>query len=104
MPDAGSVAAKIAWLAAHDRDRLEASAWVLAPRDLVAWWLTGAVATDATMASRSGLYDGDDVVVEELAGTAATKVVPRPGVGPGDRSGQPGGRPGRSAWWAAPRW
>ena len=76
VPDAGSVAAKIAWLAAHDRDRLEASAWVLAPRDLVAWWLTGAVATDATMASRSGLYDGDDVVVEELAGTAATKLAP----------------------------
>ena len=74
--DAGSVAAKVAWLATHDRDRLEASAWVLAPRDLVAWWLTGAVATDATMASRSGLYDRDGHVVAELAGTAATKLAP----------------------------
>ena len=50
--EAGSVAAKIAWLADHDGGRLDASRWLLTPRDLVAWRLTGEVATDATMASR----------------------------------------------------
>ena len=57
--DAASTAAKLAWLRAHQAERLAASAWVLAPRDLVVWWLTGVVATDPTMASRSGLYDLD---------------------------------------------
>jgi xylulokinase len=74
--DAGSVAAKIAWLADHDRRRLAASAWLLTPRDLVAWHLTGEVVTDATMASRTGLYDIDGQVVGELAGTAATNLAP----------------------------
>ncbi|HEV3132978.1 MAG TPA: FGGY family carbohydrate kinase [Acidimicrobiales bacterium] len=74
--DAGSVAAKIAWLAGHDPRRLEASAWLLAPRDLIAWQLTGSVATDATLASRTGLYDVDGRVVEELAGVAATRLPP----------------------------
>ncbi len=74
--DSGSVAATIAWLAAHDRDRLEASAWVLAPRDLVVWWLTGIVATDVTMASRSGLYDAEGRPDGEVAGTAASRLPP----------------------------
>jgi xylulokinase len=81
-PDTGSVAATIAWLAAHDRDRMDASAWVLAPRDLVAWWLTGTVATDVTMASRSGLYDEQGRPDEALAGLAASKLAP---VLPSDR-------------------
>jgi xylulokinase len=80
--DAGSVAAKIAWLAGHDRRRLDASAWLLAPRDLIAWRLTGSVATDATLASRTGLYDVDGRVVEELAGAAATRL---PSVVPSDQ-------------------
>jgi sugar (pentulose or hexulose) kinase len=74
--DAGSVAAKIAWLAGHEGERLAASSWILAPRDLVAWWLTGEVVTDATMASRSGLYDVQGRVVGELVGTAAAKLPP----------------------------
>jgi xylulokinase len=74
--DAGSVAAKIAWLADHDRQRLAASAWLLAPRDLIAWRLTGEVVTDATMASRTGLYDVDGRMVGELAGLAATSLPP----------------------------
>ncbi len=75
-PDTGSVAATIAWLAAHDRDRLEASAWVLAPRDLVVWWLTGTVATDVTMASRSGLYDAGGRPDGVAAGMAASRLAP----------------------------
>jgi xylulokinase len=74
--DAGSVAAKIAWLAAHDGPRLAASAWLLAPRDLIAWRLSGEVVTDATMASRTGLYDIDGQVVGELAGPAVTNLAP----------------------------
>ncbi len=74
--DAGSVAAKIAWLGTHDGQRLAASSWLLAPRDLVVWQLTGEVVTDATMASRTGLYDLDGRVVGGLAGPGATRLPP----------------------------
>jgi xylulokinase len=74
--DAGSVAAKLAWLEAHDPKRLENAAWVLAPRDFVAWRMTGEVATDQTMASRTGLYDLDGRTVAELTGTASAKLAP----------------------------
>lgn len=74
--EAGSVAAKIAWLADSGADRLGASAWVLTPRDFLAWRLTGEVVTDPTMASRSGLYDLDGRVVDELAGAAGSKLAP----------------------------
>jgi xylulokinase len=81
--DAAAVAAKLAWLATHQRRRLDASAWILTPRDLVAWRLTGAVATDPTMASRSGLYDADGQVVEALVDPAAARLLPP--VVPSDR-------------------
>ncbi len=74
--DAGSVAAKIAWLLAHQPERVEASAWMLAPRDLIAWRLTGIVATDATLASRTGLYGADGQVAEELVGRARSMLPP----------------------------
>jgi xylulokinase len=80
--EAGSTAAKIHWLAGNQADRLDASAWVLAPRDVIGWRLTGEVVTDPTMASRSGLYDLDGRVVDELAGPALTKLAP---VVPSDR-------------------
>ncbi|MGD0311480.1 MAG: FGGY family carbohydrate kinase [Acidimicrobiales bacterium] len=80
--DAASVAAKIAWLTAHDPDRLAACAWILTPRDLVVWWLTGVVCTDATMASRSGLYDREGRLVYALAGDSARRLAP---VFPSDR-------------------
>ncbi len=80
--DAASVAAKLAWLRAHQRRRLDASAWVLTPRDLVVWRLTGEVATDPTMASRSGLYDAGGEVVAALVGPAARMLPP---VVPSDR-------------------
>ena len=63
-PDAASVAAKVAWLAAEEPNRLRAARWLLAPRDLLLWRLTGTVSTDWTLASATGLYtttaaDGD---------------------------------------------
>jgi len=74
--DGASVAAKIAWLAVHQAERLDASRWILTPRDLIAWWLTGEVATDVTMASRSGLYDADGRVVGELVARAGDRLPP----------------------------
>ncbi len=74
--DGGAVAAKIAWIAAHQPGRLAASDWLLSPRDLVVWRLTGEVLTDATLASRTGLYDTGGEVVPELAGAAAGKLPP----------------------------
>jgi xylulokinase len=55
--DAGSVAAKVSWLSGHEPDRLEAARWLLAPRDLLAWRLTGELCTDHTLASATGLYE-----------------------------------------------
>jgi len=74
--DSGSVAAKVAWIATHQAERLAASDWLLSPRDLVLWRLTGEVATDTTLASRTGLYDVEGNLVEELAGAAMGRLPP----------------------------
>ncbi len=74
--DAGSVPAKMAWLARHEPERLADAAWILAPRDLVAWWLTGAVATDPTMAWRTGLYGEDGGIDQERCRSAMDKLAP----------------------------
>ncbi|MHB1777155.1 MAG: xylulokinase [Acidimicrobiales bacterium] len=74
--DGGSVAAKIAWLRTHEPDRLAASAWLLSPRDLVVWRLTGEVVTDSTLASRSGLYDLSGRLVDTLAPGVAPLLPP----------------------------
>ena len=72
--DAGAVAAKLAWLAEHQPERIEAADVILSPRDLVVYRLTDQVVTDATFASRSGLYDFDGNAVRELAGPALGKL------------------------------
>jgi sugar (pentulose or hexulose) kinase len=72
--DAGAVAAKLAWLAEHQPERVEAADVILSPRDLVVYRLTDQVVTDATFASRSGLYDFDGNAVRELAGPALGKL------------------------------
>ena len=72
--DGGSVAAKVAWLAAHEPERLHRARWLVGPKDLVVWRLTGELCTDVTLASATGLYEwaGDEPkVVPELAGPAA---------------------------------
>jgi len=74
--DGGAVAAKIAWIASHQPGRLAACDWLLSPRDLVVWRLTGEVVTDPTLASRTGLYDIEGQPVEELVGPAAGKLPP----------------------------
>ncbi len=72
--DAGTVAAKLAWMRAHEPDRLAAARWLLAPRDLVVWQMTGTTTTDVTLASATGLYGDDDVPVPEAAGLLPTAV------------------------------
>jgi xylulokinase len=72
--DAGSVASKLAWLAAHEPERLASCDVILSPRDLVLLRMTDEVVTDATFASRSGLYDFDGNAVRELAGPALGKL------------------------------
>jgi xylulokinase len=72
--DAGAVAAKLAWLAQNQPERLEAADVILSPRDLVVYRLTDQMVTDATFASRSGLYDFDGNAVRELTGPALGKL------------------------------
>jgi xylulokinase len=55
--DGACVPAKINWLAAHRPHLLAEAAWIVGPKDLVAWHLTGEVATDHASTSVSGCYD-----------------------------------------------
>ncbi len=75
--DGAAVGAKIAWLAAHRPEPFDSTAWIMTPRDLVVWHLTGHAVTDVTMASRSGLYEADGSPVEGLAGPAGARLPPR---------------------------
>ncbi len=79
--DAGAVAAKLAWLAKNEPGRLESADVILSPRDLMVYRMTDQLVTDATSASRSGLYDFDGNAVRELAGPALGKL---PSVVPSD--------------------
>jgi len=72
--DAAAVAAKIRWLRANEGDRLASARWLLSPRDLMVWRMTGAVRTDTTMASATGLYDRSGEPVAELVGPAAGRL------------------------------
>ena len=75
--DAGSVAAKLSWIRTHEPQRLESARWILAPRDLVVWRLTGELFTDTTLASATGLYEWphtEPSLVPELAGALAEKL------------------------------
>ncbi len=80
--DGASVAAKLAWLHDQQPDRMARASWVLTPRDLVVRWLTGVVATDPTMASRSGLFLPDGRVDRSLVEGAEALLAP---VHPPDR-------------------
>ncbi len=109
--DGASPVAKVAWLAAHEPDRLAASRWLLTPRDLLVWRMTGEVLTDSTMLSAAGLGEvpggplpalralladrlppvvAPDSVAGSLSPAAAAELGLRPGlpvvVGAGDRA------------------
>ena len=65
VPDARSVAAKVAWLRRHEPARLDGPRWILGPRDLVVFHLTGRAVTDPSVASRSGLLAIDGTALED---------------------------------------
>src|SRR6202046_4809781 len=83
--DAGAVAAKLAWIAAYEPERLAACDAIVSPRDLVLLRMTDEVVTDVTFASRSGLYDFDGNALRELAGPVLGKLpsvgASAPGIG-----------------------
>jgi xylulokinase len=95
VPDAGTVAAKLAWLSNHDPERLEGQRWILGPRDVVAFRLTGRAVTDASVASRTGLLaldgaalDGAHLLPEVVASKAVVgESLPAPSVALGIRPG-----------------
>jgi sugar (pentulose or hexulose) kinase len=57
QPSAFHVAPKLLWLRAHTPAAFAAARWALQPRDLVAFALTGEVATDGTHAAATLVYD-----------------------------------------------
>lgn len=65
--DGGSAVAKVAWLRANQPARVRDARWLLGPRDVVFWRLTGEVATDTTLASRTGFYDRTGALAAETA-------------------------------------
>jgi xylulokinase len=98
VPDAGCVAAKVAWMRRHEPDRLSGGQrWILGPRDLVAFRLTGRGITDASVASRSGLLALDGAGLEgaellpEIVGptTIVGDVLPAMAASLGVRAGTP---------------
>jgi xylulokinase len=56
--DAGSLLAKLAWLARHEPESLEAAQGLLfGAADFIGLWMTGSAASDTTTASTTGLMD-----------------------------------------------
>ncbi|HXQ76249.1 MAG TPA: FGGY family carbohydrate kinase [Acidimicrobiales bacterium] len=74
--DGAALVAKVAWLAAHEPDRLAAARWLLTPRDLVVWRMTGEVVTDPTMVSAAGLSDATGKPVAELVAAIGDRLPP----------------------------
>ena len=68
VPDAGTIAAKLAWIRRHEPSWLDGQRWILGPRDLLALRLTGRAVTDASVSSHSGLiaFDGARLEGAEL--------------------------------------
>ncbi len=71
-----SVVARLEWVAAHRADQLERSAWILAPRDVAVWRLTGTVATDPTLASLTGCYSPDGTEADTVRGPLSDRLPP----------------------------
>jgi xylulokinase len=65
MPSAGCAAARAAWVVRREPELVDAARWLLAPRDLVVARLTGAVATDPSLASRTGWYALDGTLLAD---------------------------------------
>jgi xylulokinase len=72
----GCCAAKMRWVQRHETARFRDTAWFLSPRDFVLARITARVATDPTLASRTGVYDlGGAFVGDEALGSRLPPVV-----------------------------
>ncbi len=60
----------------HEPERFERARWLLAPRDWIAWRLTGKVATDATLASRTGFVTLGGEGITETTAIAGERLPP----------------------------
>jgi sugar (pentulose or hexulose) kinase len=97
VADAGTVAAKLAWLRIHEPERLAEATQILAPRDLVVLRLTGRAVTDPTTSSHSGLLalDGARLEGAELlpeivpSATIVAEALPEPAAVLGIPAGTP---------------
>jgi xylulokinase len=98
VPDAGTVAAKVAWMRRHEPDRLSGGQrWILGPRDLMVFRLTGRGITDASVASRTGLIaldgaglDGAELLPEIVGPTTIVgDALPAASAALGVRAGTP---------------
>jgi xylulokinase len=72
----GSHAAKLAWVAEEHERVLRNARWIMAPRDLVVARLAGVVATDETLASRTGLCALDGGWLPDATARYADRLVP----------------------------
>jgi xylulokinase len=57
LPAAGFMGPTLMWLAQHEPETLRRTQAVLLPKDYLQWCLTGKIATDATDASATALFD-----------------------------------------------
>lgn len=57
MPASGFMAASLLWLKKHQPELLDSARWVLLPKDYVRLKLTGEIATDASDAASTALFD-----------------------------------------------
>ncbi len=73
---ASAHAAKLAWVAEEHPTVLQHARWVLSPRDLVVARLAGVVATDETLASRTGLCSLDGGWLSEATARYADRLPP----------------------------
>jgi xylulokinase len=58
-PDATFFASKLLWLKRHEAEKMEKCSYFLQPKDYIYYKLTGEIATDFTMASRTMMFDID---------------------------------------------
>ncbi len=73
---ANTTVAKLLWLTRHAPELVTPARWALAPRDWVQAKLTGAVVTDPTLASRTGLYAIDGRVADVVPPAIETLLPP----------------------------
>lgn len=74
LPDATFSLTKLMWLAAHEPERIARARYFLQPKEYVGYRLTGAAATEPSLASRTMMFDlGEQDWIDELLAQARIK-------------------------------